>query len=128
MSLVNENNPHSVVIPLGALTTDATVVPLMKLLKKSRLLAAYYMQTGAIAASDSNYFQLSVKNGSTVVAELDSRAAHENGIATLAGKALNVVDAVKDQAAGSDLTLLYNETGTVALAADSKIVLVFAAL
>lgn len=115
MSKNNENQPFSVSIALGSLTTDATLIPAMYLPKKSKIVSAHVVNGATHAANDSNYFQLSLKNGSTVVAEMDSRAAHENGVVANVAKALNIVSGQESQDAGSSLSLLYNETGTVAL-------------
>lgn len=120
MSLSNENNPHLTVVHLGSLTTDGTVIPAMHLPKKSYIKSVKVMNGAAVAASDSNYIQLSLKKGSTVVAECDTRAAHENGLAQNVSKALNIVSGQETQEASSDLTLTYNETGTVALT-DAKL-------
>lgn len=115
MSKSNENQPFSVALALGSLTTDATLLPAMYLPKKSKLVSVHVMNGATVAADNSNYFQLALKNGSTVVAEMDSRAAHENGVTANVAKALNLVSGQELQDAGSSLSLLYNETGTVAL-------------
>lgn len=123
MSINNENQPLSVSIHLGSLTTDATLVPAMYLPKKSKIVGAHLVNGATVAASDSNYVQLALKSGSTVLAEIDSRAAHENGLVANVAKALNLVTAETDGvAAASSLSVLYNETGTVALT-DAKLVL-----
>jgi hypothetical protein len=115
MSKSNENEPITLSIPIGSLTTDGTVLPLMHFPKKSKIVSVKVMNGATHAASDSNYFSLTVKNGSTTVAEMDSRAAHENGVVANVTKALNLVSGQEDRAALDDLTLTYNETGTVAL-------------
>lgn len=111
----NENNRHVVMVNLGSLTTDGTLVPAMHLPQKSTIKSVKVINGAAVAASDSNYLQLALKAGSTVVAELDTRAAHENGLAQNVAKALNLVSGQEQQAALTDLTVLYNETGTVAM-------------
>jgi hypothetical protein len=115
MSKSNENQPFSVAISLGSATTDGTVYPALYLPKKSQIVSAYLMNGATVNADNSNYFQVSLKNGSTVVAEMDSRAAHENGVTANVAKALNVVSGQETQEAASSLSVLYNETGTVAL-------------
>ena len=115
MSKSNENQPISVVIPVGSLATTATTIPAMHLPKKSKLVSAVVLNGAAIAASDTDYAQLSLKNGSTVVAEIDTRAAHENGLTANVGKAMNLVSGQEVQEAASDLTILYAEGGTMAL-------------
>lgn len=112
MSLSNENNPMLVQIDLGSIAADGTI-PALYLPKKSKILGAWIIDQAGIAASDSNYVDLRLQNGSTVVAELDSRAAHENGLTALEAKAMNLVAAQAEQAAGSSLKVVYDETGTV---------------
>ncbi len=124
MSNSNENSPVTVSIHLGSLTTDGALLPIIHLPKKSKIVSAKLMNGAIVAAHDSNYAQVALKNGSTVVAELDTRAAHENALAANEAKGLNVVEAVENQAAGSNLTLLYNEAGTVALT-DAKLILTY---
>lgn len=124
MAKSNENSPLSVAIHLGSLTTDATLIPALYLPKKSRLVSAHLMNGAVVAASDSAYVQVALKNGSTVLAELDSRAAHENALAANVAKALNMVAAEQDQAAGASLSVLYNETGSVGLT-DAKLILTY---
>jgi hypothetical protein len=115
MSKNNENEPISVPVYLGSLTTDNTLVPALYLPKKSKIVSVHLLDGAGIVANDSNYVQLSLKKGSTVVAEMDSRAAHEGTITANTAKALNVVSGQEEQVAATNLSLLYNETGTVAL-------------
>ena len=110
----NQRQTQIVLIPLGSLTADGEV-PGCYLPRKSKVVSAHLLNNAAIAASDSDFVQVSLKNGSTVIAEMDSRAAHENGIADKVAKALNVVEADSEVAAGSSLKVDYQETGTVAL-------------
>lgn len=114
MSINNENNPHLVVVPLASITADGSL-PALYLPKKAKILSAAVIDTAGIAASDSNYVDIRLQNGSDVIAELDSRAAHENGLTALVAKAMNVVEAQQVQAAGSSLKVVYDETGTVAM-------------
>lgn len=114
MSKSNHNCPISVAVHLGSLAA-AAVIPALYLPKKSKLVSAHLMNGALIAASDSNYCGVSLKKGSTVLAELDTRAAHENGLAANVAKALNVVDAESELDEGSSLTAEYTETGTIAL-------------
>lgn len=96
MALSNENNPHLLAIPLGSAAVDLRqlVGPSVKRIK---VLSAHLLNGAAIAASDTDYIQVSLEKGpvagTTVVAELDSRAAHENGIAANIPEPLNLVDA-----------------------------------
>lgn len=122
MALSNENNSQVSVVHLGSLTTDATAIPAIHFPKRSKIKSVKLMNGALIAASDSNFCQVALRRGTTVVAELDTRAAHENGLAANVAKALNLVDAESEPAAGTDLNLLYNETGTVGLT-DAKLVI-----
>ena len=106
----NENNPHVLCVDLGSLSADG-VVKMGAIVGKSAVVQSVQLWNGAaIAASDTNYVQLELKKGSTVVAELDSRAAHENGVAQDVLEALNVVSAAKTIASGELITVNYNET------------------
>ena len=127
MSKSNQNQSSVAVVHLGALTTDGTVIPAMHLPKKTIIKSVKVMNGAAIAASDVNYVQLTLKKGSTTIAEIDTRAAHENGLAQNVSKALNLVAGQEEQAALSDLTLTYNEAGTAALT-DAKLFIEYSAL
>lgn len=115
MSKNNENEPIVVSCFLGSLTTDATLVPVINLPKKSKIVSALVMNGAAISADNSNYAGLSLKNGSNVIASLDTRAAHEGAITANVAKAMTIDPTYQTLSAGSDLTFLYNETGTMAL-------------
>ncbi len=117
----NENSPQVSVISLGAISADGEVFGLL-LPKKSVIKSAYVKDGAGIVASDTNYIQVSLQNGATVIAELDSRAAHENGLVANVPKAMNVVAADKIVPAGSYLKAVYNEEGTVAMTAGELIV------
>lgn len=120
-ALSNESNPHTVVVHLGSLGTDDTQVPVIYFAKKTKIKRIMLMNgDAAISASDSNYIEVSVFNGATQVAELDSRAAHENGLVALTAKAMNLP--VTEIAAGSSLFFDYQETGTVTLT-EAKLVI-----
>lgn len=108
------NQPMVAVIDLGSITTNGDVYGVF-LPKKSKIVSAHVVDTTGIVASDANYVQVSLQLGSTVIAEIDSRAAHENGLAALTPKALNVVAANSTPAAGSYLKATYAETGTVGM-------------
>lgn len=124
MALNNENNPLLVSIHLGSPDADA-LLPALYLLKAGKLLGAWLINGADLAASDTDYVQLELKSGSTILAELDTRAAHENGLSEDVAKALNLVAAEVDRAAGETLTVNYNETdsGTSVALTDAKLVL-----
>jgi hypothetical protein len=109
-ALNNENSPGMLCVPLGSPSADAVVLAGALGSKGVRVLSVSLLNAAAIAASNTDYVQLELKKGSTIVAELDSRAAHENGLAQNALEPLNLVDAEKDIAASSVLSVNYNET------------------
>ena len=115
MALSNENNTMVSVVHVGNLTTDGTAVPAIRLPKRAKIVGVHLANGAAIAASDSNFCQVALRRGTTVVARFDTRAAHQNGLAQNVSKAMNLVDAESEPAAGTDLNVLYNKTGTVEL-------------
>lgn len=110
MALNNENNAQVAVIPLGSPSADA-VLNGMYLPKKAKILGVRLVNQANIAASNSDYVQLELRKGTTVIAEIDTRAAHENGLVANESKALNIVSGQEVQEAG-DLNINYNETDT----------------
>lgn len=117
----NQLNPNVSEIDLGAITADGDVFGLY-LPRKSKIIGAWVKNTATIAASDTDYFQLELKNGTTQIAEFDSRAAHENGVTANTPKAMNLVAANVVVAGGSYLKATYNEEGTMALSGGKLIV------
>jgi hypothetical protein len=83
--------------------------------KKSKIKSIYIMNGANIAASDSNFVELSVKKVSddSVVASYDSRAAGEGALTALEAKAFDLVEAEIE--AGESLYFDYQETGSVGL-------------
>jgi hypothetical protein len=110
----NENNPHIVVIDLASLTADTTV-PAMNLVKKSVIKSVKFMNGAGIAASDTDYALVNLKAGSTDVATLDTRAAGNGAVTANVAKAMTLVSGQETQAAGTDLKIVYDESGTMAL-------------
>jgi hypothetical protein len=115
MAKNNENEPLSVSCYLGALTTDGALVPALHLPKKSKIVSAKLLNGAAIAASNSNYASLKLKSGSNVIGSLDTRAANEGAVTANVAKPMTLDSTYQVQDALSDLTVLYNETGTMAL-------------
>lgn len=114
MALNNQNNRQIASVYVGSLATDNTQVPLIHFAKKVRINAIKLINGAAITASDTDYIQPGVQLvGSTVLAEGDSRAAHEGALAKNVGWDLNLV--VTEIEAGSDLEFDYQEGGTMAL-------------
>lgn len=117
MSLAAVNPAHQTnvsVIELASITADGDVFGIL-LPRHSRIVSAYVVNGATIGASDTDYFQLSLQLGSTVIAELDSRAAHENGVTANVPKKMNVVLAQSKLSPGSYLKATYNEEGTMAM-------------
>lgn len=115
MALNNENNPSILAVSLGSVTTDATALPVAHLLKKSKLHSVRIVNGAEIVASDTNYVELKLRKGTTVIAAYDSRAAGQGALAALVSKAMVMVSGQEIQAAGSDLNFLYNESGTIGM-------------
>lgn len=109
-ALSNQNNAHVWCKDLGSPSTDDAVIMMGTTGKKLVVTAVSLYNEAAIAASDTDFVILEFKKGSTVVAEIDSRAAHENGIADSAKEALNLVSAQTTIAADALLQVNYNET------------------
>ena len=109
MSKNNERNPQTTQIALGSSAADATT-PAIYFPKKSKILSVHIINGAALAASDTNFFAGSLKNGSTEIAEIDTRAAHENGLVANTAKALNIVADQEIVAKGTTLKFEYNET------------------
>lgn len=114
MSLSNENNPQLVVVDLGSISADGSL-PALYLPKKCFIKSATLINGATITASDTDFVDVRLQNGSDVIAELDSRAAHENGLTALTGKSMNMVAAKQIQEAGSSLKVVYDESGTIAM-------------
>ncbi len=107
----NEKNPLLVVVPLGTQGSDITL-PAGLVPYKSLLKGAWIQDKAGIAASNTDYAVMQLKNGSTVLASYDTRAAGQGALAANVGKAMSLTSALQEIAAGSSLTLDYNETDT----------------
>lgn len=109
-ALSNENNPHLVCIPLGSSTADAVTLAGVSN-KAITVKGVNLLNAATVAASDTDYLKIELKKGSTIVAELDSRAAHENGLTANTKEPLNLVSSsVSEVAASSVLSVNYDET------------------
>lgn len=109
-ALSNANNPHVLCVSLGSPSADDAVILMGSSAKQLEITAVSLYNEASIAASDTDYVKIELKKGSTVIAELDSRAAHENGIAAAAKEPLNLISAEKSVAADSILQVNYDET------------------
>lgn len=85
----------------------------LNLPKKTAIKSVQAVVGTTIAASNTDYLVLSLLNGSTEVAEMDTRAAHENGLTALTPEALNIVSGQEVQDADSDLKLSVDVHGDV---------------
>lgn len=120
---IHANQPQVAVIELGSISANGDVFGIY-LPKKSKIEAVYVANGATINASDTDYFQISLQLGSTVIAELDSRAAHENGVTANTPKGLNLIALQSVRAAGSYLKATYVEAGTMALT-NAKLIVVY---
>lgn len=115
----NQNNPVAIVVPLGSPSADLTV-PAVSTNRRRLVIEKVQIMNGAIiAASDTDYAVINLKNDSTVLASYDSRAAGEGAIAAnVAGDfdldAAVAVDGFSAAAlvveAGQSLSVQYDET------------------
>ena len=117
MAKNNQNNPPVVSLYLGTIST-AGDYPLCHLPKKFVLTGAKLLDQAGIAADNTNYVTLTLKNGSTTLGSLDTRAANQGAVTALVGKSFSMTSAEQSIAAGSDLKMTYAEggTGTLTLA------------
>jgi hypothetical protein len=116
MANSNLNNTLMVLVPLGSIAAAGSV-PAFKAPRNGYIKSVSIMNGADIAASDTDYAQVSLVNGlaGTVMAEIDTRAAHENGLLDFEGKALNVVAAASEFEEGDNIVATYAEGGTMAL-------------
>lgn len=123
MGTPNKNGTERKTVPLRvehAAATGDTTVPLFKARKRTLIERVDYVSAG-LAADAANQFAISVKNGSTVVADGISNvspAAIAAGISTLT----NGSKANRTLAAGDTLNGLLDETGAANLPAGAFIV------
>lgn len=124
---LNERNPNILEIYVG--TQNATIsLPGVHIRKHSRIKAVHFIDQAGIAASNSNYIQLSLQDASAVqYATLDTRAAHDGAVTALVPIAMDLVgpdltidspstpvaQQEVDVPAGTDLRLVVTATGTV---------------
>lgn len=109
-ALSNENNPHVICVALGSPSADAVTLAGVSN-KAITIKGVNLLNAATIAASDTDYVKIELKKGSTIVAELDSRAAHENALTANTKEPLNLVSSsVSEVAASSVLSVNYDET------------------
>lgn len=115
MSKSNENNAHVLCIPIGTQAASITL-PGTYVRKKSKIRRVTLINQAVLAADNTNYLQVQLKNGSTLLAEIDTRAANEGALAANAAKQAPETEIAVD--AGSTLTIdiVKNGTGVPTLA------------
>jgi hypothetical protein len=86
--------------------------PLVTLDKNFVLTGCKLINRAAIAASNSDYVTLTLKNGATVLGTLDTRAANQGAVTALVKAAFAMTAETQDVAAASTLKLTYAEAGT----------------
>jgi hypothetical protein len=107
-----EQAPFVFPMQLGSPSADDSVVAgaYFYAHRKCKITSVIIVNGLSVVADAEDYLQVYLKNGSNVVAEIDSRAAHENGLVADVAKAMNIVDAYSEVAAGSTLKVQYAET------------------
>jgi hypothetical protein len=115
MAKSNANNPAVITCYLGTVSTTG-VYPLTTLPRKFVITGIYLLDKAGIAADNTNYVTLTVKQGSTAVAALDTRAANQGAVTANVAKAFTLDAAynggVREPLPAGDLTLDYAEGGT----------------
>lgn len=115
MSLSNQNNPCVLVAHIGTIS-DAGDFPVVYLPKKFVLLGAYLLNQADIAASDTNYITLTLKQGSTSLATLDTRAANNGAVTANTAKAFTLAAAYdgaeQEPLPAGDVKMTYAEGGS----------------
>ncbi len=108
MSRSNENNPSLASVHIGSVSSGVQV-PAFHLPRKSKLKSAKLLNGAAVSASDSNYMTLTLKNGSTTIATLDTRSGNQGAISANVAKSFALVAGLEVMAAGDNLSLVYAE-------------------
>ena len=84
MALNNENNPHMLVIAVGSPAADAKTLAGLPSGSKMVIHSVHMINQATIAADDADFAQIALNKGAigseVEVAELDTRAAHEDGL------------------------------------------------
>jgi hypothetical protein len=118
MSKSNENNKSILAVHLGSPSADKSI-PAFSLAQRMVLSEILLVNGADVAASDTDYIKASLvryvdgSTGDVEVAELDTRAAHENGLTGLVGKAMNFTAEVDANILEEgDYYFKYDETDT----------------
>jgi len=122
-----ERHWDSMVLDLGSPDADDAIIAgaYAYLPRKFQIESVVLVNGATLAASDTNYAQVSLKNGSDVIAELDTRAAHENGLTADVAQEMNIDDDYSEVDSGSTLTVAYDETdaGTNVALTSAKLII-----
>lgn len=112
MSALNKQNLKQVITAHIGTVSDAGDHPVAYIPENFILTGAYLLDQAGIAASDTNYVTLTLKNGSTTLGSLDTRAANQGAVTALVAKAFSMTAAKQTIAAASSLKVTYAEGGT----------------
>lgn len=107
-----DNGRAPVIVPILIGTQAATITlpgPLVR--KRSRIKQIVYVDQAGVAADNTNFLQLSLQIGATVLATLDTRAANDGALTALVGKALSQTGEI-DVPALSQLKVVVTKNGT----------------
>ncbi len=112
MSAVNRQNLKQVITAHIGTVSDAGDYPVAYIPENFILTGAFLLDQSGIAASDTNYVTLTLKNGSTALGVLDTRSANQGAATALVAKAFSMTAAKQTIAAASSLKVTYAEGGT----------------
>lgn len=112
MSKSNENNPHTIQIPLGTQSNISMSVPGVYARKKMVIKRVTLLTSKTIAAA-THVALVQLKNGTNLLAEINTLTANEGAVTPLVGKVAPETEI--DVAAGSTLHVGIQTTGTGAV-------------
>jgi hypothetical protein len=106
-----EHVPFVFPLKLGSPSADDAVIAgaYFYAHRKCKLTSVVLVNAASIAASNEEFMSMQLLNGSDIVAEFDTRAAHENGLTADVGKAMNLVADEAEIAAGTTLKAKYDK-------------------
>ena len=112
MSAVNRMNLKQVITCWLGTCSTAGDYPMSYIPQNFVLTGAKLLDQAGIAANNTDFVTLTLKNGSTTLGSLDTRSANQGAVTALVGKAFAMTATTQDVAAGSSLKLTYAEGGT----------------
>lgn len=115
----SERMPNITTINVGTQAASISL-PAMAFRKKARIKEVRYIDQAGVAADNTNYLQLSLQAGATVIATLDTRSAHDGALTALVSKIMALASSSSDSAsqpefeiaAGTDLKIVVTKNGT----------------